>query len=62
MAQNDDKPQNTAEIQADDKITAKQALDDAGKLKPGFGFRYEPERTTDGERRSHKVFFKVGSK
>lgn len=62
MAQNDDKPQNTAQVAADDKITAKQALDENGKLKPGYGFRYEPERTSTGERRAHKVFFKVGSK
>lgn len=61
MAENE-KPQNTAQVAADDKITAKQALDDNGKLKPGFGFRYEPERTKDGQRRAHKVFFKVGSK
>ena len=62
MAQNDDKPQNTAEIQADDKITAKQALDDAGKLKPGYGFRYEPVRGENDRREARKVFFKVGSK
>lgn len=61
MAQSDSKPQAAVQVAADDKITEKQALDDAGKVKPGFGFRYVPGRDDAGRRISRREFFKIGS-
>ena len=53
-------PQATAQIAADEKITEKQALDDAGKVKPGFGFRYVAGRDDAGRKVSRREFFRVG--
>ena len=58
MAQNDSKPQESA--QADATITEKQALDANGKLKAGFAFRYVAERDENGRKVSRREFFKVG--
>lgn len=60
MAQNDNKPQTAAQVAADDKITEKQALDDNGKVKAGYGFRYVPGRDDAGRRVSVREFFKAG--
>ena len=54
-------PQATAQIAADEKITEKQALDDAGKVKPGYGYRYVPYRDDAGRSASRREFFKIGS-
>jgi hypothetical protein len=61
MAQTEQKAASTAQVPADDKITEKQALDERGKVKPGFGFRYVPDRDADGRRISRREFFKAGS-
>ncbi|HET7668608.1 MAG TPA: hypothetical protein VFK56_21595 [Mycobacterium sp.] len=54
-------PQATAQIAADEKITEKQALDDAGKVKSGFGYRYVMDRDDAGRKISRREFFKTGS-
>lgn len=61
MADTNQKATSTAQVPADDKITEKQALDDRGKVKPGFGYRYVPRRDDAGRRVSVREFFKTGS-
>lgn len=57
----EDRKQTAQTAQTDTgEVTEKQATEN-GKLKAGFGYRYETVRDKDGNRLTRKVFFKKGS-